>query len=394
MKEVTKILTFCLHKIPSVTLGVIAVLEELNKQNKIEYRFKESIQVQPSDIAWADIVIAVRSSEEVEKVIIEQAKQFNRYVIYFLDDDLLNVPRDSASSAYFEQLGIRDNMKQIMRLADILWTTSINIQEKYNSFFKESFVMKVPIEVNNLGIYEDRNPKKITIGFAGSIDHGNFTHYLLEDVVKDILTQYGEKVQFEFFGCKPQFVDKINQVTHIPYENDYIKYRETIISRKWDIGLAPLIDSEFHRCKYFNKYIEYASVGICGIYSDLQPLNFIIKNKINGILVKNKKEDWKNALIMLIEDENLRSIIRENSYKEVKQKFNSRAIASELEEKVKYITTFKAVDIQEQQVKLISPTNHHITLIKRYFKEYKLKAPFVIGIKLIKKIKNKLVIKK
>ncbi len=389
MRVKTNILIFCLQKIPSVTLGVLSVLEEIAQQEKIDYKFKQSIHVEPNDIVWADIIVAVRSTEELEKVIIQQAKKFNRHVIYFLDDDLLNVPKDSASSLYFEQPGIKENMKSIMGLADSLWTTNSNIQQKYKDYFKHSFVMNVPIKMTELKKNSKKVDDKVIIGFAGSIDHSSFINYLLGDIIKELIVKYGDLIQFEFFGCKPQFIENIKQIIYIPYENEYTSYKEAIASRQWDIGLAPLMNSEFHRCKYFNKYIEYGSLGVCGIYSDVEPLNFIIKHKSNGILVENIKEQWRDALVMLIEDTSLRMSIIKNSKEEIEAKFNSKTIAMELLEKCPQIVTFKADTIQQKQVKLMTQNGHHLQVIKRYIKKYKWKAPFIIGGKIVNKIITK-----
>ena len=45
------------------------------------------------------------------------------------------------------------------------------------------------------------------------------------------------------------------------YLEDYEDYRSAMGTLGWDIALAPLPDTPFHRCKHYNKYIEYASYG-------------------------------------------------------------------------------------------------------------------------------------
>ena len=121
---------------------------------------------------------------------------------------------------------------------------------------------------------------------------------------------------------------------HIPYQDGYDAYTASMAKANWDIGLAPMPKTDFHRCKYFNKYVEYASFGIVGIYSNLEPYTYGIKDRVNGLLVNNTTDDWYNAISELIENEKLRKEISLNCLKEANEIYPLDKLAIDYLEKI------------------------------------------------------------
>ena len=78
-------------------------------------------------------------------------------------------------------------------------------------------------------------------------------------------------------------------------------------SNRFDIGIAPLEMNHFCERKYFNKYIEYTTYGICGVYSNCAPYTLVVKNEINGFLCDNSEEGWINGLSKAIENNSVRN---------------------------------------------------------------------------------------
>lgn len=76
----------------------------------------------------------------------------------------------------------------------------------------------------------------------------------------------------------------------------------------FDIGIAPLIDSRFNRCKSDLKFLEYGMVGLPVVASNVTPYSRSIKNGENGYLAKNAK-GWLKYLRLLITDYETRARI-------------------------------------------------------------------------------------
>lgn len=387
----TRILAFCLEQIPSATLGVEKVLKYLHNQNKVEFLFKRSIEVNNKDVAWADIVIPIRSCEDIEVTILEQAKKAGKYIIYFLDDDLLNIPKEASCSLYFEQKNIRENIITNMKLSNVLWTTNLNIKDKYEKYTEKSCVIHVPIEKEDLYLFQqdiDRK-RKIIVGFAGSKDHGIYLETLLKDTISDIAEKYKKEIRFEFFGGKPKFIEENSLFTYIDYEDNYTMYRKKMEELQWDIAIAPLKESDFHGCKYFNKYIEYSSMGIAGIYSKVAPYTFVIEDKRNGILVENRKEDWEKAILDLASNRALREKIVKNSQEQLICEFTIEEIAKDLTNRIPEILNFRAPLCKSKDIKIgNSLVRHYYHRIKYIIREDRLDAPRVILLKALKKLKS------
>ncbi|MBO4919668.1 MAG: hypothetical protein J5365_05875, partial [Erysipelotrichaceae bacterium] len=306
-----KVLIISHSLIPSVLLCGHTQLQYLSEAGKIEYRFLIAARISTGDLSWADIIVFVRSESDLEAYT-AQLCAGKKHMVYVLDDDLLNLPDYVSSAKYYHQENIRSNILKIMSLCDTFMTPSPVLLEKYGKGFRNSFLLDEP----SLSAI-DKKPKndRIRIGFAGSIDRTQDINHILEECLIRIIEKYGSDVDIEFMGARPKIVDDYH-LKHIPYEDSYKRYTEIVKEANWDIGLAPMPDTPFHACKYFNKYVEYASFGIAGIYSDLQPYVYGIKDRKNGLLVRNTTEDWYQAICLLIENGRLREKISRECIKE------------------------------------------------------------------------------
>jgi len=89
----------------------------------------------------------------------------------------------------------------------------------------------------------------------------------------------------------------------------------------WDIGIAPLENTDFNKGKSELKYIEYSALGIPVVCTDIEPYNTVIKDGVTGFLA-NDKESWYEKLKNLILDENLRENIVSNSQKDILENYS------------------------------------------------------------------------
>lgn len=201
--------------------------------------------------------------------------------------------------------------------------------EKYGDWFKYKFNIAEP-SLNRINKKPENT--KVKIGFAGSIDRAQDINIILENAITKIFEKYGDSIEIEFMGAKPSFVEKLS-LTHLPYQDGYEACTAFMSKCNWDIGLAPMPKSDFHRCKYFNKYVEYVSFGIVGIYSNLEPYIYGIKDGVNGLLVENTTGAWVNAISKLIEDTKLRKQMSDYCLKEANDIYALDILSKEYLEK-------------------------------------------------------------
>ncbi len=134
---------------------------------------------------------------------------------------------------------------------------------------------------------------------------------LLTSVVRELGARHGDRVQFEFVGWMPEALANAPHVTLTPHMANYEEYLEFVLSRRWHIGLAPLIGLPFEAFKTDVKYREYATFGVPGVYSRVSPYAEAVDDGRTGILVDNDARSWIAALERLIGDPRLRGDIME-----------------------------------------------------------------------------------
>ena len=318
--------------IPSVLLCGHCQLDYLEKQGKIDYKFVPSHFVKRENVEWADVIVFGRSDTDIDAHVAKISKKAGKHLAYFLDDDILNVPNYLSSAPYYLLPSTQKNIRTTMSYCDTFLTPSPVLLEKYGKQFKNSFLIAEP-SLNR--IEKKEKNEKIKIGFAGSIDRAQDINQILEEAIRKIAEKYKDTVEIEFMGAKPSFIDELN-LTYLPYQDGYDTYTAFMARCNWDIGLAPMPLTPFHRCKYFNKYVEYASFGIVGIYTNCEPYIFGIKDRVNGLLVNNTTEEWVNAISELIENEKLRKQISDYCLKEADEKYSLRVLAPDYYEKLIY----------------------------------------------------------
>jgi glycosyltransferase involved in cell wall biosynthesis len=79
-------------------------------------------------------------------------------------------------------------------------------------------------------------------------------------------------LMFEVFGTirLPSTLLRFGRrVRHIEVKRTYMDFLLTLAGLGWDIGLAPLVDTPFNRCKAPTKYIEYSACNIPVVASNM-----------------------------------------------------------------------------------------------------------------------------
>lgn len=369
--------------IPSVLLCGHTQLEYLEKQGKLNYRFVISHFTNKKNIEWADIIVFLRSDSDIDAYVSKIAKKAHKKLIYVLDDDILNVPNYLSSAPYYLLPSTNKNIRTIMSNCDTFLTPSPVLLEKYGKNFKYKFLISEP-SLNRIKTKEEN--EKVKIGFAGSIDRAQDLNQILEGTITQIVEKYGDSIDIEFMGAKPEFVNKLN-LKHLPYQDGYDAYTAYMAKCNWDIGLAPMPDTPFHRCKYFNKYVEYASFGIAGIYSNLEPYTYGIKDKVNGLLCNNSTEDWVKAMSTLIDNKKLRKKISKECLREANEVYALDILADDYLNKITY-------DYQKPTEKAYIPSlafAKFIIFFKRVFRKVKeqgLNFPSWLNKKIEKKLED------
>ena len=317
-----RVLMLVREMIPSAVLCGYAQLSELQRQGKISLRTVSPGCITPGLIARADVLIFLRSDDSFALTAAELARRAGKYCVYVFDDDLLNVPPEISSAAHYNLPETKRCIRAIMRLCQCMLTPSAVLLEEYGGLFERAERIEEPALPAQPLLHPTGGP--VRIGFAGSTDRSGDVDRIVAEALRRMKDKYGQNVTIDFYGVRPTAAKGLG-ARCLPYDQSYDEYRRTMERLGWDIGLAPLPDTPFHRCKHYNKYIEYAAFGIAGIYSDVAVYREAVSSGENGLLAPNTPDGWYTALCQLIENESLRRSIARQCFREVRERCSLEA---------------------------------------------------------------------
>ena len=253
------------------------------------------IDFEPID--WADIIIIHRYFPLAEtKHVLDRMSASGKPLIYEIDDFLLDTPRTHPLFHNFQKTVpyIRDFLPTV----DLVTVSTEHLRKQLTPY--NSQIATIPNLINESYIapsipVSDKNTT--TIAYMGSPTH-NQDLELVEETLFKIREKYGNCVQFIFWGCAGKKISKLGLT--IPFCQNYASFLKSLGRIHFDIGLAPLTDNSFNRCKSNIKWLEYSAYGRAGVYSDLEPYRESIAHFKTGILAGNDPQKWFESLDYLI----------------------------------------------------------------------------------------------
>jgi len=230
---------------------------------------------------------------------IEKILNLGKPVIYEIDDLLWEVPE--ANPLAHNMKRTKPYILKLLPLVQAVTVSTSELAEKIKPFNRNVFVVPNLLDPR---LWEKRAPEKrrdgvIRIGFAGSHTHQKDLE-MIEMALIQIVERFKRKVEVVLFGCATRRLMSYPTVKFVPFDDSYTKFVNTLFSLNLDIGLAPLEDNEFNRCKSNIKWLEYSACAVSGIYSDLPPYANCIQVGKDGLLAGSSDKEWTQALEFLI----------------------------------------------------------------------------------------------
>lgn len=300
-----------------------------------EHRFGYIKEIKEEDLNWCDVYIAVRPNTPMSLSIAQVIKDSGRPYIVFFDDDLLyradSIKRRNESS------------KACLKLSDCVFGANPALCEDYGRFSKRYFSINTAVEESELS-----NPtpdsSQIQIVYAAGKDHASIYERIVKPAMRQLIEEYETGIHFTFVGVEPRVEDigNTNCFSFIPLM-PLSQYTEYMRSHHFDIGLAPLEDNRFSNMKYFNKYIEYSKSAIIGIYSNVKPYTYAVRDGENGYLVSNDDVSWYERLKYCLDNITESREIGKRAQEDLKDNYSLGAITLDLENNLSAVITDKSV---------------------------------------------------
>ena len=331
---------------------------ELNRRgHKISYAILGSIEDEKKMIEENDILVFTRLYHTDPFKLLYRVKAMGKKIVYEMDDNIWTISPVNPVEPLFNQKIVQKEIEGLLEEADLVTTTTDYLANVLRKFNKNVWVCPNAIDRN---IYKEREKenKELRIGWSGSVTHFDDL-LLIIDVIKDLQEKYKFKFILEgitgnplysemaswnflrkrrwrselntFFDKALLFWEKLQKINyvHIPFYIPFL-YPQVLRDLDIDIGLIPLLDSEFNRSKSCIKFYEYASLGIVTLASDVLPYN-----KEVNYSAKNSYKDWYKKLERLIIDKEFREKILKKQQEYVFQNRDIKVVGDKWEEAFK-----------------------------------------------------------
>jgi len=283
--------------------------------NPFKYLRKKGIQAYVSDrgineeeAMWADINIIQSCTDKDGIALLYRLQQEYGKKLVVECDDWVDLNEDSPFKKEHEKYDARRTITRTMEVADMVTTTTKYLADKLKQYNDNVVVLPNYIDLNEWKLpLPKEDDKQIRIGWTGSITHVEDMKMVVEPLrrickeFKNVqLVMLGDPRVTELFKGMP-----VEGQNGVPAEVWPTKLR----SLRLDIGLAPLQDNVFNRCKSNIKWIEYSIMGIPGVYAPIvytDETNHSVHFDGTYGMVAENAEQWYRCIKNYIICENLR----------------------------------------------------------------------------------------
>jgi len=276
--------------------------------------------IDASAMSGADVIIFQRYFP-MEKTwpLVEQALGSGRPVVYDVDDNFLAVPQDHPMR---ERLApVEPFARELLARADMVTVSTPELKRVFAGVARQVGVLPNFLEEH---LWSGRASRPggsgpVRIVFAGTPSHEGDLKLALPALAA-VKERFGDAVEITFMGCAPSGFD----ASVIAFNEDYAGYASALKKLAPDIGLAPLEDNAFNRCKSAVKWLEYSALGAAGIYAELPPYASV-RHGETGLRAGSDPGDWERALVRLVEDAPFRRALGSQAAAEVRGRWGLAA---------------------------------------------------------------------
>jgi tetratricopeptide (TPR) repeat protein len=234
----------------------------------------------------ADVLVVQFIHDWELLALIERRRAAGKVTVFEANDYFFDVQPWNPVSERWRDRAVQEGFRRFLRSADAVQTSSRELARRWREFADTVFVFE-----NHLAAVPplaEPPARPLTIGWGGS--PGHFADWfqvapllqrwldahpdvhlavMTNEFARPFLSLPAERYHFTPFGSI----------------SDYLRFLGTL-----DIGLAPLLPSDYNRGRSDVKFLEYAASGVAGIYADLEPYRDSVRHGETGLLYRTGDE--------------------------------------------------------------------------------------------------------
>lgn len=299
-------------------------LKSLTQQRKVSFSscsreefdhfFNPATSIESQVKKWLDhwqpdLIFLNRFSSHLAIPLVEACLKLNIPTVYFIDDNLIEIPADIPEllQSSHAQTATIETRKQLLQMVNFIWSSTPSLTAQLQPLLPQKTFISTAYPPYLTGLinpppkpHPSPTPQAqaLTLGYMGSKGHNDDLESVADAIAATLSSH--PLIRFETFGTVSmpnrllQFGSRVKHHRPVGRYDQFLNY---LAKLNWRIGLAPLIDHPFNRCKSPVKYLEYTACHIATIAARSGVYEPYIESGKNGILVEDNWQEMINDLI-------------------------------------------------------------------------------------------------
>jgi glycosyltransferase involved in cell wall biosynthesis len=276
---------------------------------------QRAIEIVPAFRAWeAEIVLLHGQWQPSALAMGSSLKRQGIRVVADLDEDIFAAPAEHPSAGAYRDAVFQARVRQLLGAVDAVLVPTAYLAAKLARCSSRVVVTPNGIDLEKWRTVKPKAPGRVrVIGFAGNASQGANLEVLRPALAKLSNKFREQEIRFVCFGFRPSWLSGVVPGADVVPACNPERYPLSLATLGFDIGLAPLSNSEFNKSRSALKFWEYSAGGAVTVASNLGPYASTILNGSTGLLVDNQPESWVQAIGKLIRNHDLRRQLQESA---------------------------------------------------------------------------------
>ena len=309
----TRLLLIGHDRATTTHVDALPACRALAQAGRLDFDYVQPMEATRAQVAGAEAVVVVRAFHPENISTLDWAKDLDVPLICSYDDDFFSLPRDTDLGRYYRTPGVRKAVCRFLQECSLVASSTPPLTERTRELTPHFMEALYGFDTAHLPLPRPRpapeeEGRPVRIGFFGATWAQSLP--CITEALRRVKARFGTRVSLEIItlNVPPEMADLFDWKSE--REMEWAAILQLLETRGWDIGMAPLENTEFNASKQATKFRDYAWADLAMICSRVPTYERVIIDGIHGLLVDNTEEAWEAGLSRLIEDRVLRDRLR------------------------------------------------------------------------------------